>query len=182
MTMPTRTRTPVLALATIALGLLVVGGILLAGRLGIPDTTAAPTVAASPSPSAADPRATPEGTVRAFFTAFATARRSDEPSAIVSFVTGTDSSAYRSVAGFLEAQKSLGKASILTEQRIEHLKAVTAGATTTITFDYTEVGYDISLAAASPLQTPQVLPAVHVTVHLALAGSAWLVDAYESAP
>jgi hypothetical protein len=175
-------RTPVLALAAVALGLLVVGGILLAGRLGVPDATAAPTVTASPSPSAADPRATPEGTVRAFFAAFATTRRSDDPSAIVTFVTGLDSSAYQSVVGFLEAQKALGKASILTEQRIENLHATTSGTAATVTFDYTEVGYDISLAAASPLQTPQVLPAVHVTVHLALVGSAWLVDAYESAP
>ena len=175
-------RTPILALAAVALGLLVVGAILFTGRLGVPEATPVPAVTATPSPSVADPRSTPEGAVRAFFAAFATSRRSDDPSAITTFVTSTDSSAYRSVAGFLAAQKTLGKASILTEQRIANLQATTAGTTATVTFDYTEVGYDIGLAAASPLQTPQVLPVVHLTVRLALSGVAWLVDAYESAP
>lgn len=186
---PARLSTPVLVAASLVLGLLVVGGILLVGSLGTTQPGSSPSVQASATPSAAlataaatDPLSTPEGAVRAFFAAFAAARRTDDPSGITDLVTGPESSAYLSVAGFLEGQKAVGKASILTEQRIENLQATTIGATATVTFDYTEVGYDISLASAAPLQTPQVLPSVHVTVHLAQVGSAWLVDAYESAP
>ena len=78
---PTRTRTPILAFAAIALGLAVVGGILLVGRLGVPEGTPAPTSSASPSlsASATDPLSTPEGAVRAFFAALADARRTDDP-------------------------------------------------------------------------------------------------------
>ena len=187
---PTRLRTPVLVIASLVLGLLVVGGILLVGNLGTSQPEPSPSLRVSASltptqvttPAATDQLSTPEGAVRAFFTDFAAARRTDDPSGIADLVTGAESSAYLSVAGFLAAQKDLGKASILTEQRIENLRATTIGATATVTFDYTEVGYDISLAAAAPLQTPQVLPSVHVTVRLAQAGSAWLLDAYESAP
>jgi hypothetical protein len=186
------TRMPVLALAAVALGLLVVGGILLVGRLGAADATpapasapaasAAPSSAAAPTATAADPRSTPEGAVRAFLAAFATARRSDDPSAAAPFTTGPGSSAYRSVAAFLAGQRSLGKASVLTEQRVERLQAAASGATATVTLDYTVVGYDAGLADASPLQTPQALPTVHMTVRLHLVGGLWLVDAYESHP
>jgi hypothetical protein len=187
---PTHLRTPVLVAAAIVLGLLVVAVILLVGSLGTTQPEPSPSLRASPSltPSlaptatATDRLSTPEGAVRAFFAAFAAARRTDDPSGIAAMVTGPESSAYLSVAGFLGGQKAAGKASILTEQRIENLRATTIGATATVTFDYTEVGYDISLAAAAPLQTPQVLPSVQVTVQLAQVGSAWLVDAYESAP
>ena len=185
---PTHLRIPVLVIASVVLGLVVVGGILLVGSLGTTQPEPPPTLQTTPTSSpaatvtATDSLSTPEGAVRAFFAAFAAARRTDDPSGIADLVTGPESSAYLSVAGFLEGQKALGKASILTEQRIENLRATTIGATATVTFDYTEVGYDISLAAAAPLQTPQVLPSVHVTVHLAQVGSAWLVDAYESAP
>jgi len=178
-------RTPILALAAIALGLLVVGGILLAGRFGVPDATPTPSITVSPPPSApasADPLATPEGAVRTFFGAFATARRSDDPSAIADLVTGPDSSAYLSVAGFLDGQKAAGKASILTVVRLDGLTSTVSGDAATVTFAYTEGGYDVSLAGASPLQTPQLLPARQVTVHLRRAGLVWLVDAYESAP
>ena len=175
-------RTPILALAAVALGLFVVGAILFTGRLGVPEATPVPAVTATPSPSAADPRSTPEDAVRAFFAAFATSRRSDDPSAITTFVTSTDSSAYLSVAGFLDGQKAVGKASILTVTRLDGLTSTVSGDAATVTFAYTEGGYDISLAGASPLQTPQVLPAVQVTVHLRRAGLVWLVDAYESAP
>jgi hypothetical protein len=177
-------RTPILALAVVALGLLVVGGILLAGRIGVPEapTASAAPASATPSPSATDPRSTPEGAVRAFFAAFATARRSDDPSAIADLVTGPDSSAYLSVAGFLDGQKAAGKASILTVVRLDGLTSAVSGDAATVTFAYTEGGYDVSLAGASPLQTPQLLPARQVTVRLRRAGSVWLVDAYESAP
>ncbi len=187
------TRMPVLALAAVALGLLVVGGILLVGRLGAADATpapsrtappsaAAPSPPAGPSASPADPRSTPEGAVRAFLAAYAAARRSDDPSAVSEFTTGTGSDAYRSVAAFLAGQRSVGKASILTEQRVERLAAAASGETATVTLDYTVSGYDTGLADASPLQTPQALPTAHLTVRLRLVSGLWLVDAYESHP
>jgi hypothetical protein len=186
-------RTPVLALAAVAMGLLVVGGILLVGRLGAADAAPAaapppsapassPARSPAPSPTPADPRSTPEGAVRAFLAAYAAARQSDDPSAVLAFTTGAGSDAYRSVAAFLAGQKSAGKASVLTAQRIDSLQASAAGATATATLDYAETGYDISLADASPLQTPQALAPVRMTVRLTLAGGLWLVDSYESQP
>ena len=172
-------RTPALAVLAVALGLLVVGGILLVGRLGAADATPAPAPAAS---APADQRATPDGAVRAFLAAYAAARRSDDPSAVSPFTTGPGSDAYRSVAAFLAGQRAAGKASVLTGQRIEGLQAAASGATATATLDYTETGYDIGLADASPLQTPQALPAAHMTVRLQLLDGLWLVDAYESHP
>jgi hypothetical protein len=186
--MPTQARlsTPALAGAAIVIGLLVVAGILLVGRLGTPDATPAPSaqVTATPTPTStrANPSSTPESAVRAFFAAFADARRTDDPIAIADLVTGPDSAAYLSVAGFLEGQKAAGKASVLDVVRLEGLESVVDGAAATVTFDYTEGGYDISLEDASPLESPQVLPTVHVTVRLRLVESRWLVDAYESRP
>jgi hypothetical protein len=186
--MPTQARlsTPVLAGTAIVIGLLVVGGVLLVGRLGTPDATPAPSPQTTPSPTAtstpADPLATPEGAVRAFFAAYADARRTDDPIAVADLVTGPESAAYLSVAGFLEGQKAAGKASVLDVVRLESLESVIKGTSATVTFDYTEGGYDISLADASPLESPLVLPAVHVTAQLRLVGSRWLVDSYESRP
>ena len=77
MTSPNRIRIPILAVAAIALGLAVVGGILLVGRVGVPDAT--PTLAAASrrppaqptsTPGPTDPLSSPEGAVRAFFAAF----------------------------------------------------------------------------------------------------------------
>jgi hypothetical protein len=187
---PTRLRTPVLVAAAIVLGLLVVAVILLVGSLGTTQPEPSPSLQASPSltPSptatatATDPLSTPEGAVRAFFAAFAAARRTDDPSGIAAMVTGPESSAYLSVAGFLGGQKAAGKASVTTVQRIDNVGITVGGPTATVTFDFTEGGYDIGLADASPLQSPQVLPPSRVTVHLKQVGGQWLVDAYESAP
>ena len=181
MAIPTRYRTPILALTAIVLGLLVVGGILFAGRIGVPEATLAPTSPA-PTPSATDPLSTPEGAVRAFFDAFAASRRTDDPTAVASFVTGTESPAYQTVAGFLDGQKAVKKASIVTVQRLDNLTATISGATATVTFDYTEGGYDIDLVSASPLESPQVLPAYRVTVTLKAVGPHWLVDSFTSRP
>ena len=71
---PTRLPTPVLVIASLVLGLLVVGGILLVGSVGVPEATPMPSSTATlvaPTPSPTDPRATPEGAVRAFFAALA---------------------------------------------------------------------------------------------------------------
>ena len=188
MTSPNRLRIPVLAVAAIALGLAVVGGILLVGRVGVPDATPSPTIATSPAPTATptpvptDPLSTPEGAARAFFDAYSAARRTDDPAAVASLVTGTESSAYLSVAGFLAGQKALGKASVVTIQRLDNLATTIDGDTATVTFDYTEGGYDIDLASASPLESPQVLPAYRVTVSLQRVAARWLVDAYTSRP
>ena len=81
MQLPTRNRTPILALLALAIGLLVVGGILLVGQIGVPEQTPRPS-ASVPPPSATDPLSTPEGAVRGFFAAFAAARRTDDPAAI----------------------------------------------------------------------------------------------------
>ena len=179
---PTRLPTPVMVIASLVLGLLVVGGILLVGSLGVPEATPMPSSTATlvaPTATATDPRATPEGAVRAFFAAFAAARRTDDPAGIADLVTGPESSAYLSVAGFLEGQKAAEKASIVTVQELNNVTTTIDGSTATVVFDLTEGGYDIRLADASPLESPQILPPSKVTVHLVLTGSRWLVDAFE---
>jgi hypothetical protein len=179
MQLPTRYRMPILALTALALAVLVVGGILFLGGIGVPATSPSPS-ASTPMASATDPLSTPEGAVRGFFSAFAASRRSDDPAAVVPFVTGTDSPAYLSIAGFLEGQKAVRKASVVTEQRLDNLKSTINGGTATVTFDFSEGGYDIALDSGSPLESPKVLPAYQVTVILKADGSAWLVDSYTS--
>ena len=187
---PTRLRTPVFVVAALVLGLLVVAVILLVGSLGTtqpvssPSPHEPPSLAPTSAPTATptDPLSTPEGAVRAFFAAFAAARRTDDPSGIADLVTGPESSAYLTVAGFLDGQKAVGKASVATVQRIDNVGTTIGGPTATVTFEFTEGGYDIGLANASPLQSPQVLQPRHVTVHLMQVGGQWLVDAFESAP
>ena len=179
--MPTQARlsAPVLAGTAIVIGLLV-------GRLGTPDATPAPSVQVTASPTLpstpADPLATPEGAVRAFFAAYADARRTGDPAPIANLVTGPESSAYLTVVGFLEGQKVAEKASIVTVQEFENVTATINGPTATVVFNLTEGGYDIRLLDASPLESPQVLPPSRVTVHLVLTGGRWLVDAFEAAP
>ena len=181
---PTRLPTPVMVIASLVLGLLVVGGILLVGSLGTTQPEPSPSREASssqtPTATAADQRATPEGAVRAFFAAFAAARRTDDPAGITDLVTGPESSAYLTVAGFLEGQKAAEKASIVTVQELNNVTTTIDGSTATVVFDLTEGGYDIRLADASPLESPQILPPSKVTVHLVLTGSRWLVDAFEA--
>ncbi len=179
MHLPSQHRTPILALIALVLALLVVGGILLVGRIGVPDASPSPS-ASTPVGSETDPLRTPEGAVRAFFTAFAAARRADDPAAVASFVTGTQSPAYLSIAGFLQGQKALNKASVVTTQRLDNLSATIDGVTATVTFDFTEGGYDIDLGSGSPLESPKILPAYQVTVTLRSNGSTWLVDSYTS--
>jgi hypothetical protein len=177
MHLPTRYRIPVLALAAVVLGLLVVAAILLVGGIGVPESSQSSTSSA-PSASATDPMATPEGAVRAFFAAYTTARRTDDPTAVAPFVTGTDSSAYLSVAGFLGGQRAVNKASVVTAQRLENLSSTISSGTATVTFDYTESGYDIDLQSGSPLESPKVLPAYKVIVALKASGPRWLIDSY----
>lgn len=181
---PSRLSTPALAGAAIAIGLLVVGMILLVGQLGTPGAPAAPSssISASTTPAAtsAGPASTPEAAVRAFFAAYADARRTGDPAPVANLVTGPESSAFLSVSGFLEGQKVAEKASIVTVQDFANVTSSVDGDTATVVLDLTEGGYDIRLADASPLESPQVLPPSRVTVHLVLVDGTWLVDAFEA--
>ena len=179
---PTRTRTPLLAFAAIALGLLVVGGILLVGQIGVPEGTPAPTVSASSSlsASATDPLSSPEGAVRAFVAALADARRTDDVAAVRPYVTDEQSSAYLSVQGFAASQKAANKASILTIQKLDNIGVEVTGDTATVRFTYTEGGYDISLDSGQPLESPGTLAPRDVTVELRQVDGHWLVDSYEA--
>ncbi len=158
-------------LAVLALVLLTGGG----GPTATP--TAPPPATATPS---ADPGATPEAAVRGFVAAYAKARESDDPAGLVPYVTSTGSSAYLSAAGFLQGQKESGKASVTTVLRLENMTSTTSGDTATVTFDYTEGGYDISAANGSPLESPVVLATRQVTVTLKRLVGRWLVDEYQS--
>lgn len=176
---PERSR-PLVILATgVVVLLLVAGGVLLVGQLGpspTPTTSSSPSATASPSADTS----TPEGATRAFFDAFARARRTDDASIVAPFVTGTESSAYRTVDAFLRGQREVGKASITTVLRLENLSTMTNGDRSTIVFDFTEGGYDISLDTGEALESPEVLPTTRVTVELLLRDGQWLVDSYES--
>jgi hypothetical protein len=94
--------------------------------------------------------------------------------------TGDESSAFKSVEAFLLGQKEVGKASINTVLEFENVSTSTDGARSTVAFDFTEGGYDISLDTGEPLESPEVLPTTRVTVELVLSDGSWLVDSYES--
>ena len=179
MHLPTRYRTPILALTAVVLGLVVVGGILVVGRIGVPEASSGPTSSA-PAPTATDPSSTPEGAVRAFFEAFGAARQTDDPALIRPFVTGDQSSAYLSVQGFLLGQKAAKKASVLTVQRLENITVQTSGSSATVRLVYTEGGYDISLDTGQPVESPNVLAPREVTVELQNVGGRWLVERYDA--
>jgi hypothetical protein len=186
MTRPNRIRIPILAAAAIALGLVVVGGILLVGRIGVPDATATPPPPPTPSaqptstPGSTDPLATPDGAVRAFFAALKEARRTDDAAAIRPFVTGEESSAYLSVEGFIAGQREANKASVLTVQQLDNIQVETTGDTATVQLTYTEGGYDISLDSGEPLESPGTLAPRDVTMGLRQVDGRWLVDTYEA--
>lgn len=178
-TIPERYRLPLVALASVVVAVLVVGAILLVG--GSPRLNDSPSpMPVSPSPSAADPGSNPEGATRAFFKAFAEARRTDDPTLVQAFVTSTGSSAYKSVEGFLLGQKAAGKASVTTVLRLENVEVRQSGTTATVTFDYTEGGYDIDFESGQPLESPVILPVTQVTVELQQIDGRWLVTRYES--
>lgn len=176
MGLPPRYRLPIAILASIGVVVVVLVAVLLAGGGG-PVATPTPSTSASAS---MDPTSTPEGGTRAFFDAFAQARRTDNPSLVEPYVTSRESSAYLSVAGFLGGQKEVGKGSVTTVLRMENVMVDTSGASATVTFDYTEGGYDVSLETGEAIESPVVLPTVHVTVDLKQVDGRWLVDRYES--
>ena len=174
---PERYRIPIVALVALVLVIAAGGAIVLVGRGG-PAASSGPSATVAPSPT--DPGATPESAVRAFFTAFAQAGRTDDPSVVAPFVTGTSSSAYLSAAGFLNGEKAVGRASITTVLRLENLQTSRSGTTATVTFDYVEGGYDISATSGQPIETPTVLPTTQVVATVKEIDGRWLVDAYRS--
>jgi hypothetical protein len=52
------------------------------------------------------------------------------------------------------------------------------GDTATVDFDYTEGGYDINPSTGAALESPTVLPPIHVTATLKLVNGLWLMDSY----
>ena len=176
-----RHRLPLVVGASVLVVLLVAGAVLLGGRLAphpqpsmATPTAAAPSTTVSPSPSADSP----EAAVRAFFDAYAHARRTDNPALVRPHVTSERSSAYRSVEAFLLGQKEAGKASILTVQRLDGIRVDSTESTAVVRLRYTEGGYDISLETGEPLESPAVLAPRAVTVELRLTDGRWLVDRY----
>jgi hypothetical protein len=178
---PERRRPLFVLAASLAVLLVVAGGVLLVGRLTptpTPTPTALPT-ASSTATAAADP-STPEGAVRAFFAAYKEARRTDDPALIRAYVTGEQSSAYLSVQGFLLGQKAAKKASVLTVQQLENINVQSTGDSATVQLVYTEGGYDISLDSGEPLESPGVLAPRDVTMELRRIDGRWLVETYEA--
>lgn len=176
MDVPPRYRLPIAIVASLATVVVVFVVVMLAGGGG-PNASPAPTT--SPSASV-DPASTPEGAVRAFFDAYAQARRTDDSSLIKPFVTSTDSSAYRSAAGFLQGQKEVGKASVTTVLRLENVQVEQTGSSATVSFDYTEGGYNIDPTSGSPVESPTVLPTARVVAIARQIDGRWLVDSYQT--
>jgi hypothetical protein len=138
------------------------------------DAPASPPTA---SPSA-DP-STPEGATRAFFDAFAQARRTDDASTVSPFVTGTGSSAYRTVEAFLRGQKESGKASVITTNNLSGFGVDVQGATATVMVTQQLGGYDIDVDTGEPRESPTQHPPTSIRVVLKLADGRWLTDEFE---
>jgi hypothetical protein len=167
----------VLAVGVIVL-LIVAGGVLLVGQLApspTPTPPASPPATASPS---ADP-SMPEGATRAFFDAFARARRTDDASIVAPFVTGTGSSAYRTVDAFLRGQKESGKASVITTNVLSGFGVDVQGTTATVMVTQQLGGYDIDVDTGEPRESPTLLPTTTFRVVLKLVDGHWLVDEFE---
>ncbi len=176
---PERSRPLVIVVVGIVVVALVVGAVLILGQLGpspTPSTPVPPSATTSPSTAAS----TPEGATRAFFDAVVAARKTDDPAAIEPFVTGTGSSAYLTVAGFLGGQKAAGKASITTLLQLTDTNFQQTGDTAHLTATLLEAGYDISLSTGQPLESPTTLAPRKLTVELRLMGDAWKVDSFET--
>ena len=176
---PERNRPLVILVAGVVLLLLVAGGILLLGQLG-PAPTPTPSLAPSAQASPSADVTTPEGATRAFFDAVIAARRTDDPSLLEPFVTGTTSSAYRTVAAFLAGQKDKHKASITTQLDLEDIHATEAGDTARLTATLLEAGYDISLDNGQPLESPMALAPRKLTVDLVRTAGVWKVESFET--
>jgi len=172
-----RYRLPIAILASVA----VVVGIFVAVALVTQQPR--PSESPSPSPSASvDATDSPEGAVRAFFDALARARRTDDPTLLAPFVTSTDSSAYLTAAGFLEGQKQVGKASVITTNELRDISVDPEDGEAVVTFTHHMEGYDIDYDTGEPLESPTALPDVTVRVEVRQVDGHWLVDRFENVP
>jgi hypothetical protein len=176
MHVPPRYRLPIAVLASLGVVVVVLVAVLLAGSGG-PIATPTPTTIARTS---SDPMATPEGAVRAFFEAFAQSRKTDDPSLIEPYVTSKSSSAYLTVAAFLQGQKDVGKASITTVLRIENVNVDRNGTSATVSFDYTEGGYNIDPTTGSPVESPTILPTTRDVAVVHQIDGRWLVESFQT--
>ena len=175
-----RHRLPFAILVSVVLVALVFAGV---SFLGQPNSSERPTPTAtagtSATPQAGD---TPESAVRAFFSAFAEARESSDPSVIEPYVTGTESSAYLTVAAFLNGQAEQGKASVVTVNELTNFEVDEQGEEAVVLFDHRLGGYDIDLDSEEPLETTVVLPVQRKQVELVRVDESWLVDSFENVP
>jgi hypothetical protein len=177
-------RLPVVALIALAVVAVVVVAVIGLGSLGSTATSAAPTPSpmltptATPAPTPTDPRSTPDGATRAFFAAFSQARKTNDPSLVEPYVTSKDSGAYLTASGFLGGAQGVNRASIVTVDRLDNMTSQVTGDTATVDFDYTEGGYDINPSTGAALESPTVLPPIHVTATLKLVNGLWLMDSY----
>jgi hypothetical protein len=178
MNVPQRYRLPIAIVASVVL----VGLVFLAvAVLNQPRPSNGPSPSASPSASI-DPTGSPESVVRAFFDALARARRTDDPTLLTPFVTSTESSAYLTAAGFLEGQKEVGKASVITMNELRDLRVDEQDGEAVVTFTHHVEGYDIDYDTGEPLESPTALPDVKVRVEVRRVGGRWLVERFENVP
>lgn len=176
---PERRRPLFVLAASLAVLLVVAGGVLLVGRLTpTPTPTTLPTSSATASPSVDPP--TPEGVVRAFLAALKEARRTDDPALIRPLVTSEQSSAYRTVAGFLAGQKERGKASITTVLKLEDVRVAESVDSARLTATLLEAGYDIALDSGEPLESPVTLGPRTLSVELQRVGGVWKIESFET--
>jgi hypothetical protein len=174
---PERNRPLVVAAAGVLVVLLVAGGVFLVGRLGpspAPSPSLPPAATRSPTPDAS----TPAGATRAFFDALVAARRTDDPALVEPFVTGRESSAYLTVAGFLAGQKAGGKASIIITNELSGFQVDVQGQTATVMVTQRLGGYDIDLTTGAARESPALLPPTNFRVVLKQVDGRWLVDAF----
>ena len=152
---PERRRPLVVLAASLAVLLVVAGGVLLIGRLTpTPTPTTLPTSSATASPSA-DP-STPEGAVRAFFAAFARGeadRRSVD--LIRPFVTGDRVVGLPIGRGLPDwARRQSGRRRSSRSSSFGNIGVDDQGDTATFTGLHSEGGYDIDLDTGEPLESP----------------------------
>jgi hypothetical protein len=178
MNVPQRYRLPIAILASIAVVAVVFVAVALVTQ---PRPSESPSPSPSPS-SSVDPTDSPEGVVRAFFDALALARRTDDPTLLTPFVTSTDSSAYLTAAGFLEGQKQVGKASVITTNELRDLRVDAQDGEAVVTFTHHMEGYDIDYDTGEPLESPTALPDVTVSVEVRQVDGRWLVERFENVP
>lgn len=176
--LPARYQLPLVAGVSLIVLLLIVGAVLVAGRIGPRPTPSA--TPSAPAPSATAGPSTPEGAVRAFFDAVVAARRTDNPGIIDPFVTSRESSAYRTVAAFLAGQKESGKASITTMLQLEDVSVEEFGDSARLTATLLEAGYDVDLDTGQPLESPVTLDPRSLTVELRRTDGVWKVDSFET--